>query len=563
MIDKMSPPSQFTKATGNHRIAIHQETDDTKFLLHDFYADAPRRPRILVLKLDHRGDFLIGLPALERLRAVFPDGHLTLVCGSWNVATARDLAVADDIRAYDFAPENAQGWNGEPVESLERFREVCEGRFDIAVDLRAEEDTRPLLQHVDAALRCGIGSRSRHPFLNIILPGESRLREVPPIEADALVFDPGAFVSRMPVQTVFFHETDFSVSDMHMVYGPYRRLPLGKLRAEFGFELSAPPYCRSRPVEIAVEAVRDGAADVIAFQRIRTLENAKLTTVALEFTNDDRMARYEFRVFVGGRPRWSRLRFFGVCVHAVQKHRAPRLSPAELHVGEELTLLVQLIAERLRPIYSPELVDRIADAQATEASDAAAGRCIVIAPFSNSQVRDWPIDRYTALVGLLLKQFDGMILLVGTRGQAGLLEDICRTHGDDRRLVNLGGRTDWAGLAAVLRKADLVIANNSGVAHLAGACGRPTLAIYSGSHEPQQWGPRGEAVRTISAVVPCSPCGYERLELCPHDHRCMTLIEPGAILAHALAMLGARDVGVKGDAEVIAAHARPIASSPP
>ena len=95
-------------------------------------------------------------------------------------------------------------------------------------------------------------------------------------------------------------------------------------------------------------------------------------------------------------------------------------------------------------------------------------------------------------------------------------------------------------LAGVVRRADLVIANNSGVAHLAAACGRPTLAIYSGSHQPQEWGPRGENVRTVTAAVPCSPCGYERLELCPHDHRCMTLIEPETIFRDAVAMLSTR-----------------------
>jgi ADP-heptose:LPS heptosyltransferase len=47
-----------------------------------------------------------------------------------------------------------------------------------------------------------------------------------------------------------------------------------------------------------------------------------------------------------------------------------------------------------------------------------------------------------------------------------------------------------------------VIANNSGVAHLAVACGTPTLAIYSGSHQPQEWGPRGNNVRAVMALVP-------------------------------------------------------------
>src|SRR5205823_8687800 len=149
----------------------------------------------------------------------------------------------------------------------------------------------------------------------------------------------------------------------------------------------------------------------------------------------------------------------------------------------------------------------------------------------------WPIDRYIRLTEMLLNQSDCYVVLVGSRDQVSQLSRIGRLQGDDQRLVNLGGRTDWSGLVAVLRRADLVIANNSGIAHLAAACGRPTLAIYSGSHQPREWGPRGQTVRTITAVVSCSPCGYEKLELCPHNHLCMTLIEPELVIQHARAML--------------------------
>ena len=126
--------------------------------------------RLLVLKLDHYGDFLIGLPALRRLREVFAADHITLVCGSWNAELARRLNVADDVRAYDFFPENGASWTGEPHEELDRFREICRGSFDIAIDLRVDEDTRFLLEHVEAGTRCGIGLRARYSLLDIVLP---------------------------------------------------------------------------------------------------------------------------------------------------------------------------------------------------------------------------------------------------------------------------------------------------------------------------------------------------------------------------------------------------------
>jgi ADP-heptose:LPS heptosyltransferase len=541
-MEPVSSPADQPRDAGSHRVEIYSTADSIKLALHEFAATPPCAPRILVLKLDHLGDFLIGLPALIKLRATFPKAHVTLICGPWNVTTARALGVADEIRAYEFFPENAQNWGGDAIEDIERFREVSRGQFDIALDLRVDEDTRPLLRHIDAALRCGIGARSRHPYLNIVLPGQFETRERRQMDNEPLVFRPSTFHSRMPIRTAFFHATDFSVTDSHLIYGPYCRLPLGRLRAEFAFELSAPLWSLRR-LEIAVEVVRDGASDVIGFKRKKWLPNGKLTVLALDFSNDDPVARYEFRVFVGGHPRApTQLRFFGVRIEVIEKQeQQARFLAAELHTGEQLSLLVALVGERLRPFYQRDLLDRlavplnIANIRPTRIPTSA--KCIVIAPFSNSTVRDWPLDRYKKLIGLLLSDIDCYIVIVASRGQAERVIPLCEDYVDDARLVNLAGQTDWAGLAYVLRQADLVIANNSGIAHLAAAGTKPTLAIYSGSHQPQEWGPRGQVARALTAVISCSPCGYENLELCPHDHQCMTSIEPETVVRHARAML--------------------------
>jgi ADP-heptose:LPS heptosyltransferase len=535
-----APPASHGPSAAKHPVLLCSGGAGAQSALHNLRVDRPQR--LLLLKLDHRGDFLIGLPALEKLRATFPDGHITLVCGSWNTTTVRDLGVADEIRTYDYFPENSHNWTGDAVEGVDRFREVCKGQFDIAVDLRVDEDTRPLLRHVDAALRCGIGSRARQPYLDIVLPAEFEARELRPVDTDTVVLGPDAFHSRMPIRTPFFHETDFSVTAAHLIYGPYTCLPAGRLSAEFAFQLEAPILWPAK-VRITIEVARTGGLDVVARKRLKRVPKSGVTVIEVEFANSDPTARYEFRVFVGGHPWRSRLRFFGVRVHLLEKEvSGARYLPAELHIGEQLSLLVQLIAERVRPLYSPDLANRIAG-RPDIGSPAPAGippsaKCIVVAPRSNSTVRDWPLDRYINLIGMLLAKVECYVVLVGSRDQLTSLNHICHQLNGDRRLVNL--QIDWSELAGVLRRADLVIANNSGVAHLAAACGRPTLAIYSGSHQPQEWGPRGESVRTVTAAVPCSPCGYERLELCPHDHRCMTLIEPETIFRHAIAMLSPR-----------------------
>ncbi len=144
---------------------------------------------------------------------------------------------------------------------------------------------------------------------------------------------------------------------------------------------------------------------------------------------------------------------------------------------------------------------------------------------------------YARLIALLLDRTDCRAVLVGSSAQHRQLERILEENGLNPRITNVAGASDWFGTAEIVRAADLVIANNSGVAHLAAACGTPTLAIYSGSHQPQEWGPRGDNVRAVMAVVPCSPCGYDKLEECPNDHLCMKQIAPETIADQATAML--------------------------
>jgi ADP-heptose:LPS heptosyltransferase len=162
---------------------------------------------------------------------------------------------------------------------------------------------------------------------------------------------------------------------------------------------------------------------------------------------------------------------------------------------------------------------------------------IVISPIINSELRDWGIANYARLIALLLDRMDCRVVLVGSSAQHRQLERIVEENGRNPRITNVAGASDWFGTAEIVRTADLVIANNSGIAHLGAACGTPTLAVYSGSHQPQEWGPRGDNVRAVMAVVPCSPCGYDKLEKCPNEHLCMKQVAPETIADQAIAML--------------------------
>jgi ADP-heptose:LPS heptosyltransferase len=137
----------------------------------------PPVPRILILKLDHLGDFLLGLRAIERLREGFPTASFTMVCGPWNIPWAEQAGGFERIVPFDFFPSNSGDWDGANDALFNAFAALELGRFDIAIDLRHDVDTRKLLGLVDTDYRAGFCAPAKigGDKLDLALPGVERI----------------------------------------------------------------------------------------------------------------------------------------------------------------------------------------------------------------------------------------------------------------------------------------------------------------------------------------------------------------------------------------------------
>ena len=150
----------------------------------------------------------------------------------------------------------------------------------------------------------------------------------------------------------------------------------------------------------------------------------------------------------------------------------------------------------------------------------------VIAPFANERVREWSSDRFREMIALLSPTH--RIVVVGTRAQR-LRANLLVRGFDSRDVANLCGRTQWSDVIAAIDEADIVLANNSGIAHVAASRGRWTLCIFAGSHPYHQWRPIGPRVVTVSLGTACSPCEVG-IGLCPNGITCMASLEPDFVL---------------------------------
>ena len=140
---------------------------------------------------------------------------------------------------------------------------------------------------------------------------------------------------------------------------------------------------------------------------------------------------------------------------------------------------------------------------------------VVVHPGASVPARAWGPDRNRALVEALVAQGQ-RVAVSGTTGERALTATVsgCTPGGaSPGHVVDLGGRTDLAGLAGVLGGASALVCGNTGPAHLAAAVGTPVVSIFAPVVPAAQWAPWGVPVAVLGdQSIACAGC---RARTCP------------------------------------------------
>lgn len=144
-------------------------------------------------------------------------------------------------------------------------------------------------------------------------------------------------------------------------------------------------------------------------------------------------------------------------------------------------------------------------------------RYVCLHPGASDPGRMWPVERFALVADALAA--DGLTpVLTGTASEKEVTAAVQRSMRS--KALDLAGRTDLGALAALLRDAELVVCNDTGVSHLAAALRTPSVVIFAGS-DPDRWAPLDrELHRVVGEVMP------ERANACRHSpdvkgHRCL------------------------------------------
>jgi len=273
---------------------------------------------------------------------------------------------------------------------------------------------------------------------------------------------------------------------------------------------------------------RDGTADDSS--RLREIARTRYDTI-VELRGDERTLLLPF--WTGARRRVDRgtVRLRNKAWRALGRARV--LHEVETNL-ETVRPLVDASATRARVEVDPGPEAAASLARKLDGYRLSEARLVVLHAGAAWRPRAWRPERFGAVADWILGHYDAQVVLVGSEDERDVENAVRRSMREDRALAMTGALT-LEELTALLGRSALFIGNDSGPAHLAAACGVPSIVLF-GPQDPRRFGPWSERTQVLHHPVACFPC---RQTVCVMaEDPCVNRNEVADVIARARDMLG-------------------------
>ncbi len=136
-------------------------------------------------------------------------------------------------------------------------------------------------------------------------------------------------------------------------------------------------------------------------------------------------------------------------------------------------------------------------------------KIIAIHPGASCASRIWPQDKYAKLADCLIDKYNAKIIIISDEGQKDITDKVLQNVRNSQGVIDFTGKTSISQLTSFLRRARLLISNDSGPVHLATAVGTPVIAIFGRKEPgvaPLRWKPVGQRDKFLQKDVGCRVC---------------------------------------------------------
>ena len=117
---------------------------------------------------------------------------------------------------------------------------------------------------------------------------------------------------------------------------------------------------------------------------------------------------------------------------------------------------------------------------------------VAVHPWTSNPKKQWPIDRFQRLIDSLAGELDCLVAVIGAPEERGGLHGSLRV--DRSHVLDLVGQLSLSQVAALCRRARVLVSSDSGPVHVAALMGTPTVVLFGTTDPatgPRRWGPWG------------------------------------------------------------------------
>ncbi len=188
-----------------------------------------------------------------------------------------------------------------------------------------------------------------------------------------------------------------------------------------------------------------------------------------------------------------------------------------------------------RPLAGPLPVDKLAlDAveKKLKEENLAGDPLIVLHHGTTWETKKWPLKNWSELASRLCDEMSiSPILTWGSDDELEVVKSISDATSGKTVIWPKGELRE---LAALLKRADVVVGTDTGPVHIAAAVGTSTVSIYRVT-DPDRNGPRGDNHILLQSPLDCSPCLKKE---CERDDECAYSVSVTEIVAGITSLLG-------------------------
>jgi lipopolysaccharide heptosyltransferase II len=164
--------------------------------------------------------------------------------------------------------------------------------------------------------------------------------------------------------------------------------------------------------------------------------------------------------------------------------------------------------------------------------------CIGVCPCARHGNKMWPGERFAEAAGHLAEQHALPVLLFGGKDEreaCGAIEALINTTHPHASVLNLAGRLSLLEAGCAMDRCAVILANDTGLMHIAEARGVPVVAIFGPTVREFGFFPRGARATVVEHPgLSCRPCTHIGLPRCPLGHfRCMKEITVETVIDRA------------------------------